>query len=446
MRDVLLTAIVFGLLPFVFWRPELGIYLWAWLSLMSPHKLAFGFAHGIPFAYIVAIVTLVALAFSSRRKTFPLNAVTTLQIALLCWMSITSLFALNDSSIVFDRWLFVLKIQLMMFVTFMLLRGRREIETLLWIVTFSVGFYGIKGGIWTVATGGGGRVWGPPGGMIEGNNELAVALVMVIPFMYYLSQLATRRWVRMALFFCLGAMSISVLGSQSRGALLALVTMMFFLGLKGRHPIRTSVLLGVLLASAIAFMPQSWSNRMESMQNYQADNSAMSRLRTWETLFRAAVDRPLVGVGFGADSRLVFDRYAPRGDEFEGFSDGVFVAHSIYFQMLGEHGFVGLALFLIFWVAGWRRAESLAKKTRGDPEFGSWVPLLMQMVKVSLIGYGVGGAFLSLAYFDLPYYVIGFVLLVEATVRESARTKAVPAGDPAGNPSGAAPLAVESRT
>jgi probable O-glycosylation ligase (exosortase A-associated) len=445
MRDILLVTIVFAILPFAFWRPQVGIYLWAWLSLMSPHKLTFGFAHGMPFSLIVAIVTLIALAFSQRRRPLPVNAVTVTQVALLCWMSVTSLFALNDTSVVVDRWLFVLKIQLMMFATFMLLRGRRQVETLLWIVTFSVGFYGIKGGIWTILTGGGGRVWGPPGGMIEGNNELAVALVMVIPFLYYLSQVTTRRSVRIALFFCIGTTSISVLGSQSRGALLALLAMMFFLGIKGKHPVRTSLVLAVLLASAIAFMPDSWSNRMESMQSYQADNSSMSRLRTWETLFHAAVDRPLVGLGFGADSRLVFDLYAPRGDEYQGFSDGVYVAHSIYFQMLGEHGFVGLALFLALGILAWRRAERLAAETRGDPQFGSWVPLLMQMVKVSLIGYSVGGAFLSLAYFDLPYYVVGFVILVDATYRESSKNRpAVQESGPA--PAGDPPLVAETRT
>ena len=130
--------------------------------------------------------------------------------------------------------------------------------------------------------------------------------------------------------------------------------MLFFLGIKGRHPVRTSLLLTALLVSAITFMPDSWTNRMESMQNYQTDNSAMSRLRTWETLFRAALDRPLVGVGFRADSPVVFERYAPGADEYDATSDGVFVAHSIYFQVLGEHGFVGLALFLALGIVSWR--------------------------------------------------------------------------------------------
>jgi probable O-glycosylation ligase (exosortase A-associated) len=423
MRDILLAGVFFGLLTLVFQYPAMGVYLWAWVSLMNPHKMAFGFAHGLPFALTAAAVTFATLLLTRERRALPITAVTATQIALFVWMSLTSLFALNDASAVLDRWIFVAKIQVMMMATLMLVRDRRQIETLLWIVTLSVGFYGLKGGIWTLMTGGGGRVWGPPGGMIEGNNELAVALVMLIPFMYYLGQTATRRWIKYGIYFFLAMSGVSVLGSQSRGALLALFAMLLFLGFKGRHPVQTSLVLVAVFAAAINFMPDTWSNRMLSMQEYRQDNSSMSRLRTWETLFEAARDRPLVGVGFGADNSVVFDRYAPTGDEYEGFSEGVYVAHSIYFQVLGEHGFVGLAIFLLLGVTAWRGANRLDRTTRADPEFGSWVPLLMQMVRVSLIGYAVGGAFLSLAYFDLPYYVVAFVVLADAAVRDGIRSR-----------------------
>src|SRR5205814_5294566 len=118
------------------------------------------------------------------------------------------------------RWIFVMKIQVMIFVTWMLLRGRRAIDWLIWVVTFSVGFYGIKGGVWTVLTGGSGRVWGPPGGMIQGNNELAVALIMLLPLMFYLYQTSTRRILRFGLVFSMVTTAFAIAGSQSRGELL----------------------------------------------------------------------------------------------------------------------------------------------------------------------------------------------------------------------------------
>ena len=155
------------------------------------------------------------------------------------------------------------------------------------------------------------------------------------------------------------------------------------------------------------------------------------RIWTWTTLWNAALDRPLIGAGFGADNAVVFGKYAPLDGEFAVFRGFVFVAHSIYFQMLGEHGFVGLGLFLLLGAVTWLSAGRLARQSKDDPEFGSWMPLLMRMVQVSLVGYGAGGAFLSLAYLDLPYYIMGFVVTAAALVRNRAKAVVSAPANPA---------------
>jgi putative inorganic carbon (HCO3(-)) transporter len=177
-----------------------------------------------------------------------------------------------------------------------------------------------------------------------------------------------------------------------------------------------------LLVVGVMFMPESWTSRMDSIQTFEQDSSAMSRLYAWKTMWTLALDRPLVGGGFGADNAVVYALYAPArvGDYLGG---AIFVAHSIYFQALGEHGFPGLFLYLLLGVFTWRKASRLAKQTRADPEFGAWVPLLMRMTQASLAGFAVGGAFLSLMYFDLVYYIVGYVVLVDATLRERDKTK-----------------------
>lgn len=424
MRDILITVVVLGLLPFILRNPRIGAYAWAWLSLMNPHRGAFGFARSIPFAHLVALSTLVGFLFSRDRRPFPVNSITVTQVLLLVWMSITCFFALNTTEIVLERWIFVFKIQLMLFVTLMLIRGREQVERLIWVVTLSVGFYGVKGGIWTLMGGGSGRVWGPAGSMIEGNNEVGLALVMLIPFMYFLHQVSTRRLIRAALVFAIVTSCFAILGTQSRGALLALVGMAFVLALKGNRPIEMSLLLGTLLVSAILFMPESWTGRMETIKSYEADSSAMSRIYAWKTMWALALDRPLVGGGFGSDNAAVFAVYAPEkvGDYVGG---AVFVAHSIYFQALGEHGFPGLLLYLLLGFFTWKKATEIAKKSEMDAELRTWVPLLMRMVQVSLAGFSAGGAFLSLMYFDLPYYIVGYVVLVDATLREREKSNPI---------------------
>lgn len=413
MRDILITVVIFGFIPFIMRTPRLGAYVWAWLSLMNPHRATWGFASNFPFAYSVALSTLVGFLFSKERRQFPVTPITVFYLSFFVWMSFTCLFAMNKPEIVLDRWIFVSKIHLMLLVTLLLVRGREQIETLVWVVTASIGFYGVKGGIWTVLTGGGGRVWGPQDSMIQDNNGLALALVVLVPLVYYLYQVNSGRLIRLGLAFSGVAICFAVLGSHSRGAFLALIAMAFMLAFKGKRPFVMSILLVAVLTTAILSMPENWTSRMESIQTYEEDASAMSRIAAWKTIWNLVMARPIVGAGFHTDNPLVFALYAPPG-----WDGNVLVAHSIYFEVLGEHGFPGLFLYLGLFSLSWMRAGKLARVTASDAEYGAWVPLLMRMVQVSLAGFAVGGAFLSLVHFDLPYYILAFVILVDATVHE----------------------------
>lgn len=418
MKDIILTLIVFGITPFFFGNPVLGAYTWVWLGMMSPHRATYGFAANLPFAYIVAVVTLLSTTLSNKRKALPINSITVTLLMLLAWMGVTSFFALNTLDLVLERVVFFGKIQIMLFVTLMLIRGRRDIERLIWVVAISVGFYGIKGGVFTIITGGEYRVYGPVGSLMEENNGLAIALVMVAPLYYYLAVTSKIRILRYALVVCLILIVFAILGSQSRGALLAIICMSGLLGIKSKHPVISMIFIGATLTVAIAFMPESWTSRMETIQAYQDDNSAMSRIYTWQTLWNLALDRPLVGAGFRTDTPEIFARYAPFDGSLVFHNGGVFVSHSIYFQALGEHGFPGLILFLLLGILTWRKASSLKAASINDPEFGNWVPILMSITQVSILGFAVGGAFLSMMNFDIPYYIIAIIVLVDATIRE----------------------------
>jgi probable O-glycosylation ligase (exosortase A-associated) len=159
--------------------------------------------------------------------------------------------------------------------------------------------------------------------------------------------------------------------------------------------------LGIAL---VAFMPQSWEDRMQSILAYKEDRSAMSRISTWKMLFDLALDRPIVGGGFEPYSLATLAKYSPD-------SAKVHSAHSIYFQVLGEHGFVGFALFCVFWLLTWRLAARIIRRCKGIEDL-KWAESLAKMAQVSLVGYFAGGLFLNLAYWDAPYYL--FVALAVA--------------------------------
>jgi probable O-glycosylation ligase (exosortase A-associated) len=420
MRDILVAVIVFGFLPLVFKRPYVGILMWVWISVMNPHTQGWGFATTFPFAALIAAVTLVSLIFTKHSKNLPFTSVTWFFIAFVMWMNVTTLFALYPEES-YEQWVKVIKIMLMTFVTLMLIKTRWHIHLLVCVIVFSLGYYGVKGGVFTVATGGEDKVWGPEGTFIGGNNEIALALIMTIPLMHYLQMTSSKMWVRHSLTFAMILCALAALGSYSRGALLAIAAMGGFLWLKSQHKFRIALFVFVMALPALAFMPDQWGERMDTINAYEEDLSVKGRFNAWWMAYNLAKERPLVGGGFEVSMPELFWLYAPDPEDLHA-------AHSVYFQALGEHGFVGLGLYLLLALSTWRTGSWIIRNT-GKREEYRWAYNLATMIQVSLIGFAVGGAFLSLLYFDVPYYLMAAMvatrILVEKELKEKATTAVV---------------------
>ncbi|MGC2518206.1 MAG: putative O-glycosylation ligase, exosortase A system-associated [Burkholderiales bacterium] len=412
MRDFILAAFLFGSVPFILRRPAIGVFLWAWVSIMAPHRMTFGFAHDFAFAQLIAVTTLIGMFFSKEPKRLPVTPVTMVLFLLLLWINVTTFFAL-DTGQALPMWERVMKIQLMVFVTLYILHSKQHIQVLVWVVALSVAFYGIKGGLFTLRGGGELLVWGPPGSFIEDNNSLALATTMTIPVLYYLFLQSSKRWLRWGLLGAALLCGFSVLGSYSRGAFLAIAAIMASLWWKSRTKLATAFALALLIPVAIGFMPEKWEERMWSIQEYHQDDSAMGRINAWKMAINLANDRPLVGGGFEIYNEKVFNRYAPNPGDLHA-------AHSIYFQMLGEHGYVGLMLFLLLWFLVWRDASWIIRHSRSHGEL-RWAFDLARMIQLSLVGYAVGGAFQNQAYFDLPYDLMIAIVLTRLLVEKEIK-------------------------
>lgn len=396
MRDIIVTAVVFGALFLVFRQPHYGIYLWSWLGYMNPHKLAWGFATSIPFALMTAVITLAAYLFSKEPKRLPWTPETVLLLLFLAWMTFTTFFAFY-SELAWEQWDKVWKILLMTLVTAMLITNRKRLEGLVWVIALSLAFYGVKGGIFTILKGGVHRVQGPETTFIAGNNEMGLALVMTIPLLRYLHLQAKTKAMRLGLATTMVLTGLAGVGTQSRGALLAIAAMSGFLWLKSRNKATTAIYIIVAAALIAATMPQEYWNRINTIKTYEQDASAMGRINAWHTAFNVAKDR-ITGGGFETFRGHTFRLYAPNPED-------VHDVHSIYFEVMGEHGFIGFGLFVLIGLMAWRTGSKVIRECRKDPN-RKWATDLAAMTQVSMIGYATGGAFLGLAYFDYYYHLV----------------------------------------
>lgn len=396
-------------LPFAIKHTYAAVMLWTCVSILNPHKLAYGFALDAPFALVAALAAMLSLLVTKDKLKLPLQGPVIVLILFVIWMCITTAasFYPEDSYAQLKK---VLKIQLMTLVALAALQSRRQIGLFVWVNVISIGYYGLKCGLFTILTGGNFRVWGPPGSFIEGNNELAVALIMTIPLMNYLRLVATGKWVRRGLVLLMLLSAIAALGTQSRGALLAIVAMAGVLWLRSDKKFVMGLIVVLAGVTMVAFMPSTWDERMSTIQEYEQDGSAMGRINAWWLAVHMANHRP-TGGGFEAYTPETFAAYAPNPTD-------IHVAHSIYFSVLAEHGYIGLLLFLTLWWKTLRIAKKLRQETQGSSEY-EWIFQLAGMSQVALVGYAVGGAFLSLSYFDLPYNIMIVLVVLQRWLQNS---------------------------
>lgn len=401
MRDIVLLIIIGWIIIQALRRPWIGVLGWTWLSIMNPHQLAWNI-RTLPIAAAIGGATLLGLFLTKDRKDYNWSREGITLMVFMAWCTITLPFSFYfDAS--FEYWKRVMKIDLMILVSMVLLHSKRHVMLLAWVLVVSVGFYGVKGGAFTIATGGSYRVWGPENTYIEGNNEVALAIVMVIPLMRFLQLQMQTKWAKTTMTVCMVLMAASALGSHSRGALLAIAAMTLVLWWRSKgNKVGSALIMLVAGAVLLSLMPAEWWDRMNTIKTYDQDDSANQRINAWHMAWNIAKSN-FMGGGFMVVARDICAIYSPIPDDCRA-------AHSIYFMVLGEQGFVGLFLFLTLFSMAWFSAGRLRTRGAKQPQT-RWLADLGGMCQVALAGYAVGGAFLSLTYWDMPYNIIILVVV-----------------------------------
>ncbi|EKV32753.1 hypothetical protein C882_1591 [Caenispirillum salinarum AK4] len=419
MRDIFIIMFMVGIVPAILRWPFLGILGWCVVSYMNPHQLGWGRVNDLPFGMLIGLATIFSFMISSGyRKTVPLTPITVLLLVFFGYMTMTTIMALAPGS-AYEKWDKVFKVLLMTFITIPMMASRERIHAFVWVIVLCIGFYGVKGGLFTLINGGGYRVWGPPNTMIEDNNHLALALIMLLPMVRYLHLQSGDVWIRRGLLLAMALIGASIIGSYSRGAFVAGSACLFWLFLKSRHKMAIIGLGVFALILGLSVMPPEWMARMATIQSYTEDSSVQGRFDAWTFAWRLAQMRPLFGGGFNPIDSGLFLALVPDGEVARAF-------HSNYFEVLGEHGFIGLALFLAILAAGFFTAGSITRQVRHAPGY-EWARDLASMVQVSLVAYAVGGLFLNMATFDLFYHILVILVMLRLVIEGDAVATPKPA-------------------
>lgn len=403
MRGLILLAVFAACIAAMAVSPYSGLLAWAWFSFMHPHRETFGFTSSFSFDWYIALLSMFAWLFSREKKFVPLGTTPIMFYLFAIWISITTYLAL-DPEYSYDLWDRTIKSLLLVLFVMLMTTNLVRLHSFIWVCTISLGYFAVKGAGF-VALSGGGLVFGPADSMINDNNHLSVALACLLPLLVYLYRVSATSLVRIATAVIGISIIVTVVGTYSRGGLIALAAIGGMMAIRSKAKVATA-LLGVL-AGTVIFMvaPPEWIERMSTIGATEVDASVQGRYDAWGTAWNTALARPAGGGFRFSELQPLWDQYA----QIPGTKSRA--AHNMYFQVLGEHGFIGLALFLGILVSAIRNTQVVIRATRHKPDY--WIHSeAANALQLSIFGIMLGTVSLSLAYFDmfLTIYALTFAL------------------------------------
>lgn len=438
MRDIPILLGFAAMLPLIFMRPHVGVLAWCWTALLVPNFYVYGLAAGVRFNFWIAICTLLAWLMSREPKRIPWNATTALFVCFLIWGTLSAFLTIAPvRSVTWVEWEKFAKTIILALVAAALIRTELRIKAVLAAIALAMGFQGGVEALKFILSGGGHKIWGPGTSIIGDNNQFAVAILMTIPILIYLYMQVRNFAIKCLAITGILLLIVTVIGTGSRGGLIGVLALGAWVFVTSKKKVRVLFVAVFLGVAAISFAPPQWFHRMSTIESADQDSSFMGRVIAWKINTIAALDHPLTGAGFRSTQELsVWLKYAHEIDRLDFIPTGppdplnAHAAHSIYFQVLGDMGFVGFAIFVALLVTAWRNASEVIVRAQGRSDL-QWAGTLARTFQYCLIPYLVSGAALNLAYWDLPYIIFALLAVLRAATRAAPVPKASSVAMPA---------------
>jgi probable O-glycosylation ligase (exosortase A-associated) len=429
MRDILFLALLPLMLYAMAKRPFIGLGMWIWTAMFFPNAWMYGFGASLRYNLIFTGVAIVSYLCLKQKPRVSFGALGALVMLFFFWTTISTATTIGIPTVAWDIWVRFMKVIALFIFVVLIMDKKLHVNFFLWCVVLSIGFYAGLEALKYVASGGGHMIAGFAGHVLGDRNELAVAFVMTLPICaYLLGQHADDKLIRIGLLGLMGLIVTAIIGTQSRGGFIAMLGLAAYMFIKSDRKILIGVLAVVLVVALSSLVPPEWTSRMDTIGTASKDASFMGRVVAWKMSFILASHHPFFGGGFKAlETSFVWSQLGTEFLNYSFFYSGdelphpttAKAAHSVYFQVMGEHGFVGLLIYLTMLFTAFRKARKigvLAKK-HDAPQ---WIRSLSTMMLLCIFAFCLGGAALSFAYFELIYAIFGMVVVVESRILPAA--------------------------
>lgn len=417
MRDLIVLLFVMSLMPTSFRRPYIGMLVFSWLAYMRPQDLCWGFARSMRLSFFVSIAMLLGwFANEQGKRRFTLwEPRTALMVTLMALIAISYFQAEFQTDYTNKYFIEYIKIIIIALFTVGQCDSKDRLRGMFWVIAISLGFFGVKGGSWGLLSGGGSQIMRGPGGMLEDNNDFALALVMNVPLLYYMGLGEKKKWVVRATQIAVMLTVVTVLLTHSRGAFLALSFTALWVAYRSGKLFRAMMLLTFLAALFPFVAPQDIIDRIASIGNTE-ESSASARLTTWATAFEMIKDNPVWGVGM----RNFQLRYLDYSIVPVSESTTTYVAHNSYLQIWAESGSLAFMVYMGVLGSVFISMGRIYRKCRYRPDL-EWAMNYARMMEATTVGFAIGAFFLNRGHFDLWYHWLALVAALNLCANAALR-------------------------
>lgn len=418
-------------------RPFLWVLTYIYVDCLAPQKIGWAIMPHIPMSLIAFAAAFIGWLVFDRKEGTRFTFRQGLLLALLVYCGWTTMGALFPEDAL-AKWDWVWKSLVFAIFLPLTLHTRLRIEAAALFMILSAGAIIISGGIKTIAGGGGYATLAlfvnDNSGLYEGST-LSMVAIALIPLIFWIARNGTiypkSRWTLLFAAALIFACLLIPIGTQTRTGLICIGVLGVLMLRSVKYRFLYMGGAALLLALAVPFLPQSYLERMSTIENAEGDESASTRLAVWRWTLEYAKDHPLGG-GFDAYRANSFT-YHKRVTVGEGnnqsvqtveITDEARAYHSAYFEMLGEQGWPGLFLWLWLQLLGLWQMERIRRRLGKSEDAGdkAWFSLATALQQGQVI-YLVGALFVGIAFQSFIYMLIALQIALANVVRRQEKTQ-----------------------
>lgn len=420
MRDLVFVAFLAAFLAGGFKRPFVFVLAYCYVDIVAPQRLSYFMLNAVPISLICVGLAVMGWIVADDKRDTRVAPRQILLLMLLMWAGYTTWNA-DFPAEALSKWGWVWKALAFAIFLPLTLRTKLRIEALCLTMVLCASSIIVVGGIKTAASGGG---YGALNLMVDNNSGLyegsiiSTVAITIIPVILWLAKYGTifkPDWrVRIYAAALIFACALIPIGTQARTGLICIAMLAVLMLRTVKYRMLYLAMMGVLALVAIPLLPSSYTQRMDTIKTYQADSSASTRLAVWAWTWEYVQRNPMGG-GFEAyrQNKLRINRVETQGDannqrteQVEDFDESR-AYHSSYFEMLGEQGFPGLAMWLLLNIGGIVRMEVLRRRYMKAGGDDAWISPLATALQHANIIYMVGSLFVGIAFQPFIFMLVG---------------------------------------